>query len=831
MASTVVPTFIEDLLSQMTLREKVSLLAGTNMWYTVPVERLGIPSLKMTDGPNGARGAGSLTGGVKTTCFPAGISLASTWNTDLVERVGQALADETKMKGAQVLLGPTVNIQRSPLGGRNFECFSEDPYLSARLAVAYINGLQREGVGASIKHYVCNDEEFERFSISSEVRERVLREIYLQPFEATVRETRPWTIMAAYNLVNGIPASESPYLLTEILRDEWGFDGVVVSDWFESVKSTAASVNAGLDLEMPTPRWRGEKLLEAVESGEVAEATIETSVRRLLLLLDKAGLFEHPEAVTEQAIDLPERRALVREAAAEGIVLLKNEQQVLPLQHKQLTSIAVIGPNTRVAQITGGGSAQVNPHYAVTPFEGIMARVGDYVRVGYEQGCTNYRLLPLLDTSLLLAGTQGSERGLAIEYFNNDNPTGTPVNRETQSTADLMWSGQLPEGVDPQQFSARVSGRFTPQETGPYTFSLVSAGLSRVSIDGREVIENWTQQTPGGEYFGFGSTEVQAVVPLEAGHEYLLTLEFARSEASLLAAVRLGGLPSVPAAAIQRAARLAAASDVAIVCVGFGGEWQSEGFDRPDMELPGMQNALVEQVAAANPRTVVVLNTGSPITMPWLDKVAAVVQAWYPGQECGNAIADVLFGDVTPSGKLPQTFPVRLEDNPAYLNFAGENGKVYYGEGLFVGYRYYDKKRIAPLFPFGFGLSYTTFSYSPLRLSAQEINPDDTLQVSVDVTNTGLRAGKEVVQLYVRDEQARLQRPEKELKAFAKVHLEPGECKTVTLSVARNALAYYDDLAHEWVAEAGKFEVLVGASSQDIRATATFVLADSSSWL
>ncbi len=831
MTFPLIPTFIEDLLSRMTLQEKVSLLAGTDMWYTVPIERLGIPSLKMTDGPNGARGAGSFTNGVKTTCFPAGISLASTWNTELVGRVGQALADETRAKGAQVLLGPTVNIQRSPLGGRNFECFSEDPYLSARLAVAYITGLQQEGVGASIKHYVCNDEEFERFSISSEVRERVLREIYLPPFEAAVREAKPWTIMAAYNLVNGVAASENPYLLTGILRDEWSFDGVVVSDWFESVKSTAASVNAGLDLEMPFPRWRGEKLLEAVARGEVTEATVETSVRRLLLLLDKAGLFEHPEAVPEQAIDLPERRALVREAAAEGIVLLKNEQQVLPLQHERLTSIAVIGPNAQVAQVTGGGSAQVNAHYAVTPFEGIVAKVGDQVRVGYEQGCTNYRLLPLLDTSLLLAGTQGSERGLAVEYFNTNNVSGTPINRETQSTADIMWFGELPAGVDPQQFSARISGRFTPQETGPYTFGLVSAGLSRLSIDGREVIENWTQQTHGIEYFGFGSTEVQAVVSLEAGHEYLLTLEFARSETSLLAAVRLGMLPPVPADAIERAVQLAATSDVAIVCVGFGGEWQSEGFDRPDMELPGKQNALVEQVAAANAHTIVVLNTGSPVTMPWLNNVAAVVQAWYPGQECGNAIADILFGDVTPSGKLPQTFPVRVEDNPAYLNFPGENGKVYYGEGLFVGYRYYDKKQVVPLFPFGFGISYTTFSYSPLRLSAQEIGSNDTLQVSVDVTNTGSCAGKEVVQLYVRDEQASLQRPEKELKAFTKVHLEPGECKTVTLSIAREALAYYDDRAHKWIAEAGEFAVLVGASSQDIRATASFTLTNSSSWL
>ena len=819
---------IEALLSQMTLQEKVAMLAGTNDWYTVPVERLGIPFLKMTDGPNGARGAGGFSAGVKAACFPAEILLASTWDTNLLERVGQALAREAKMKGAQVLLAPTVNIQRSPLGGRNFECFSEDPYLSARLAVAYITGLQREGVGASLKHFVCNDEEFERFSISAEVRERALREIYLLPFQAAVHEAHPWTIMAAYNKVNGIAASEHPYLLTEVLRHEWGFDGVVVSDWFYSVKSTAASVNAGLDLEMPSPRWRGEKLLVAVERGEVAEATIDTSVRRLLQLLVKADLFEHAEAAPEQDIDLPEHRALIREAAAEGIVLLKNEQHVLPLQRERLNSIAMIGPNAQVAQIMGGGSAQVNAHYAITPFDGIMARVGDRVSVGYEQGCTNYRLLPLLDTGQLVAGVRGSEHGFAIEYFKSSDLTGAPIHRETQLTSELMWFGQFPEGVNPQQFSLRATCRFTPQETGPYTFGLASAGLSRLSIDGREVIENWAQQTPGGEYFGFGSSEVQAVVPLETGHEYLLTLEFARSEAASLAAVRLGCLPPVPADAIERAVALAASSDVAIVCVGFGGEWQSEGFDRPDMELPGKQNALIEQVAAANPRTIVVLNTGSPITMPWLSSVAAVVQAWYPGQECGHAIADVLFGDTNPSGKLPQTFPVRLEDNPAYLNFPGENGKVYYEEGLFVGYRYYDKKKIAPLFPFGFGLSYTTFSYSPLRLSAQEIGPDDTVEVSVDLTNTGQRTGKEVVQLYIRDEQAKLQRPEKELKAFAKVHLEPGECKTVTFSITRDALAYYNDLAHEWIAEAGEFEILVGSSSQNIRATAMFTLTATS---
>src|SRR5438067_2267837 len=541
---------VEDLLRQMTLQEKVAMLAGTKTWYTVPVERLGIPSLKMSDGPNGARGAGGLTGGVKTACFPAGISLASTWNTDLLERVGQALAREAQMKGARVLLGPTVNIQRSPLGGRNFECFSEDPYLSARLAVAYIHGLQQEGVGPSLKHYVCNDEEFERFTLSSEVRERPLHEIYLQPFQTAVREVQPWTIMAAYNLVNGIPASENAYLLTEILRHEWDYEGVVVSDWFMSVKSTATSVNAGLDLEMPSPKWRGEKLLAAVERGEVTEATLDTSVRRLLQLLVKAGLFSpevpqtsFPETMPEQAIDLPEHRVLIRQVAAEGCVLLRNEQHLLPLQREHLTSIAVIGPNAMVAQIMGGGSAQVNAHYAISPFEGIANTVGGQISVRYEQGCTNHKYQPLLDMSLLLAGKEGSEHGLAIEYFNNSDLSGAPVFKETKTTSELMWFGETPEGVDPQQFSFRATGRFTPRGTGDYTFGLVSEGPGRFSIDGRVLIDKWSQAKAIGVGDFLGAAETQETLTLEALGTYLLRLEYAKPEESPLAMVRLGCLP------------------------------------------------------------------------------------------------------------------------------------------------------------------------------------------------------------------------------------------------------------------------------------------------
>ncbi|WP_220195219.1 beta-glucosidase [Ktedonospora formicarum] len=819
---------IESLLQQMTLQEKVAMLAGADMWHTVAIERLGIPALKVSDGPNGARG-GAMQGGVTAACFPSGIALASTWNTELVERVGQALAQEARTKGARVLLAPTVNIHRTPIGGRNFESFSEDPYLTARMAVAYIRGLQSQGVGATVKHYAGNESEFERHSMSTEIDERTLREIYLPPFEAAVREANTWAVMASYNLVNGIPASEHPVLLRNILREEWGFDGAVVSDWFLSVKSTAASVNEGLDLEMPGPGlWRGEKLLQAVKDGEVEESTLDESVRRLLRLLEKAGKFEHPEEEPEQAVNNPEHRALIREAAASGMVLLKNDHDVLPLRRESSRSLAIIGPNAKVAQIMGGGSAQVNPHYIVTPYDGILANAGEQITIGYEQGCTNHKLLPLLDTQLLLAA---EDSGLKLEYFNAPTPGETPVYQEFATSSERMWFGPLPEGVNPQEFAVRASGRFVPKESGRHSFSLVSAGLSRLFIDGQEVLDNWTSQSRGDTYFGMGSTEVRSQIEMVAGREYELVMEFGKSATSMASAMRLGYLPPLPEDMLERAVTLAAQSEVALVFVGLSGEWESEGFDRAHMELPGEQNKLIARIADVNPKTVVVLSSGSALAMPWLEQVAAVVQAWYPGQECGNAIADILFGDVNPSGKLPQTFPVRLEDTPAYLTYPGENGRVYYAEGLFVGYRYYDKKHVAPLFPFGFGLSYTDFVYSQLNVSAKQIGAGESVRVSLEVTNTGKCAGHEIVQLYVRDVKSSLHRPEKELKAFSNVRLEVGETRTVTLEIGREALAYFDDNAHQWVAESGEFEVLVGSSSQDIRATTTFELTETSSWL
>ncbi len=583
-----------------------------------------------------------------------------------------------------------------------------------------------------------------------------------------------------------------------------------------AITALLAAANDGLDIEMPGPtKYRGEQLLDAVLSRKVNADAVRDSARRILRLIARVGAFDAPTIPEEQAIDRPEHRALIRRAGAEGIVLLKNNG-VLPLDKQALKTIAVIGPNARRAQIMGGGSAQVNAHYRVTPYDGIAAQVGASVELGHEVGCINHKLLPLL------------REPCTVEYFNSRDLSGAAVFRTEMPDAELMWLHDLPRGVHPTAFSARLTTRFTPEAGGAHQFSLVSAGLSRLFVNEQLVVDNWKAWQPGDTYFGEGNAEAIETVELHVGQTYSVTVEYACPAAGALGikAVRVGALRPLGDDASDRAAALAAASDVALLFVGMTGEWDTEGADRPHMDLPGRQNELIARVAAANSRTVVVLQTGAPVTMPWLDQVAGVLEAWYPGQECGNAIADVLFGVVNPSGKLPQTFPVRLHDNPAFINYPGENGRVRYGEGIFVGYRYYEKKQLAPLFPFGFGLSYTTFDYDNLEISAEVIDPDEQLTITMDVTNTGQRAGQEVVQLYVRDVVSRLARPEKELKGFAKVDLAPGETKTVRLTLEAQSLAYYDDARAAWVAEAGQFAIVLGSSSQDLRAGAMFRLAE-----
>jgi beta-glucosidase len=697
------------------------------------------------------------------------------------------------------------------------------------MAVAYIEGVQSQGVGACIKHFVCNDSEFERKTISSEVRERALREIYLPPFKAAIEEVEPWAVMSAYNKINGTWASENPYTLLEILKGDWGFEGFVVSDWW-GTNSTVPAANGGLDIEMPgPPLYMGDKLLKAVRQGQVSEQVIDDKVRRILRIMIKAGVFENPDAASERAVDRPEHRELAREAAAEGMVLLKNERDLLPLDDQKIQSIAVIGPNANVARFRGGGSSRVNPHYIVTPLEGITRRCGDAVQVSYEQGCTNHRRIPVLDNQYVNSSGDKILSGFTGEYYNNLDLSGEPVHMGTANALHMEFSGDIYSYIDEDEFSVRWTGVITAHITGAYTFSLSSAGLSRLALDDALVMDNWTAQARGEEAAGAGRKETTAQVDLAEGRSYDVKVEYSSENTLSHRWLRVGFMHPLPDDAMERAAAIAADSDVALVFVGTSEEWESEGFDRADMKLPGDQDELVRKVAAANPNTVVVLNNGSPLEMgSWIDRVPAVLEAWFPGQECGTAMADILFGEVNPSGKLSTTFPKRLEDNPAYINYPGENGMVLYGEGLFVGYRYYDKKDVVPLFPFGHGLSYTTFEYGELEMDSNEVRPGGEVRVTVEVHNTGEREGREVVQLYVRDVESSLVRPEMELKGFKKVNLKPGGSERVSFTLTRKSLCFYDPSSRQWIAEPGEFEVLVGSSSRDIRTRGSFWMVDSS---
>ena len=797
---------IEELIRKMTLDEKISMLAGADLWYSVPLPRLKIPAFKVTDGPNGSRGA---QGGMGPTsvCTPVGIALGATWNIKLMEQVGEVLGDEVRQKGAHLLLGPTVNIHRSPIAGRNFECFSEDPYLSGEVATAYIKGLQSKGVGACIKHFVCNEQEFERNSISSEVDERPLREIYLEPFRKAVSAAKPWAVMSSYNRVRGVFASENDYTLKTVLKNEWAFDGIVVSDWYGTYTENVPA--GGLDLEMPGPArsMSADNVKQALDTGKLTEAGLDDKIRRLLLVIEKAGLFEKPELASETGEDKPEHRKIIRQAAQEAIVLLKNENNILPLEG--VKSIAVIGENARWTQILGGGSSMVVPHYVISPLDGIRSRAAGKAKVEYAPGCFIHRTLPAPDSDTL--STASGDCGLFVEVFDNLDFSGKPTFTQTNKNVQFGWFGQSVPNVDQSRFAVRLSGFFTPKESGLHTFGLSTIGRGRLYIEAREVIDNWTVATP--------YVEKTIEMQMTAGQRYSVKIEYNWVGNPIWRSLSLGHMPPQAADMAAEALGLAGSSEVVVLVAGLTPEWEAEGFDRVDMKLPGFQDQLIEQVASVNPNTIVVLNCGSPVEMPWLDKVRGVVQLWYDSQEQGNALADVLFGDASPSGKLPITFPKRLQDNPSYINFPGEGGKVSYGEGLFVGYRYYDKKGIEPLFPFGYGLSYTSFEYSNLRLKPEEFNIADGLTVSLDVRNVGKRPGKEAVQIYVHDVRSSLVRPEKELKAFVKVSLKPGESTTVTVQLDQEAFWFYDATHGDWITQPGEFEILAGASAQDIRLT------------
>lgn len=779
----------DKLLQALTLEEKALLTAGADMWSTPAIERLGLPAIRVTDGPNGARGSSLLgLGDASAVCVPCGSALGATFSPALVERVGAMLGEEARTKSCRVLLAPTINLHRSPLGGRNFECYSEDPLLTGRIAAGFIRGVQSQGVATTAKHFVGNDAEFERHTIDSVIDERTLREIYLRPFEIAVKEGGTLGIMTAYNRLNGTWCAEHPDLLNGILRGEWGFDGFVVTDWF-SAGSTVGSAQAGLDLQMPGPgRFFGASLAEAVASGEVEESVVDDIVGHMLSVWSRIGALKDPGDGEERSIDRPEHRLLAREAAAESMVLLRNDG-LLPLDRGAIRKLAVIGPNADRAQIMGGGSAALRPHHWTTPLDALRERLGDDVEIVHERGCWTEMTTPAIAASVVSEG-----RGFSVEHFAGLDCSGDPIHRQAGQSSQLMYFGRPAPDLTPGDFSLRAVGRYVPQETGEYTLTLVQAGRARVLIDGEVLIDGFENPPPRGKaFFTMASEELEAGVSLRAGEEVEIEIQYAAQGAVVLAGAKVGLRPPVGEGLVERAVAAAREADAAVLIVGTNGDWESEGHDRTSLALPGDQDRLIREVCAANSNTVVCVNTGAPVCMDWSDRTRALLQIWFAGQEMGGALGDVLFGERDPGGRLPTTLPLRIEHTPSYGNFPGENSELRYGEGLLVGYRWYDTRGIDVRFPFGHGLSYTQFEIGAPKPSSTHFDAGEVLRVEVPIENVGDRAGSEVVQCYIEPERPRLFRPDRELRAFEKVHLEPGESTTVVLEFDDRAFAYWDD--------------------------------------
>jgi beta-glucosidase len=804
---------VEDLLKKMTVDEKVAMLAGRDIWNTVAVERLGIPSITMTDGPHGVRStapeAGRKMGAV--TAFPTGIAMGAAWNPELVEQVGQALGEETRGMDCDILLGPCVNIVRDPRGGRNFETFSEDPYLTGRTAVAYINGVQSQGVGTSLKHFAANNYEIERHRASTNVDERTLREIYLAQFEMAVKEARPWTVMCSYNRINGVYASQHEHLLNEILKGEWGFEGAVVSDWAAN-HTIFESVQGGLDLEMPGPAKYYTLLGDALHNWQIDEDVVDEAVRRVLRLVVLSGRMDKP--LSKGSVNTLAHQKLARKLAEEAITLLKNDGGLLPLG-KRVKTIAVIGPNAAEAVIEGGGSSRVPPLYRVSPLEALQKQVGSKVKIEYAIGSDNVDKPFTVPHSWLPGGLHG-------EFYELADFSGEPLEARDGFGTDFWWhTAWTPMEIKP--VAMRWTGSLTVPVDGAYKIILTHAGKVTLFLDGKAILKSVAPKPGAGDFSAAGETTQM----LQAGKSYELRMDYARHTEQEIVSYSLGigmAFEKGKDTRLEQAVELATRCEVALVFAGYPEAFESEGRDRPSMELMGGQDELIAAVAQANPHAVVVLNVGAPVSMPWAGQVAAIVQAYYPGMENGNAVASVLLGKVNPSGKLPLTFPVRLEDSPAYINASYPGCReVNYGEGIFVGYRYYDQKDVTPLFPFGHGLSYTSFTYSDLKVT-KKFKAGGKVDVSLTVTNSGEAAGKEVVQLYVSDRKSALPRPPKELKGFAKLALGPGEAGKVAFTLDERAFSYYDPHKQGWVAEPGEFDVLVGSSSRDIRVKAKVTL-------
>ncbi len=798
---------VESILSRMTTDEKLEIIGGINDLDTHAIPRLGIPALKMSDGPMGIHDYGL------TTAYPANIALAASWDVDLARRFGTSMGKDARARGVHFILGPGMNIYRAPMNGRNFEYFGEDPYLASRMAVATIEGIQGfQHVIATAKHFAGNNSEFARMTLSSDIDERTLREIYLPAFEASVKEAHVGAVMDAYNLVNGVYMTANDHLNNEILKKEWGFDGIVMSDWGGTHDGLAAA-NGGLDLEMPSPSFMNrETLLPSLNNGKLSMAALDDKVRRILREAIRLGFVEQSQRDSNIPLYSQEGRQVALEEARGGMVLLKNERYVLPLDENKVKTIAVIGPDAYPAVLSGAGSAEAKPFNSVSYLEGISNRAGTKINVLYDVDLPN--LDQIFENSEFVVAP-GGEKGLKGEYFDNADLNGTPVMARTDPHVHFDWGeGSFAPGHPVDNFSIRWTGYFIPKTTGEYQFFTSSDDGARLYIGDERTIDDWTPHS---------QTMDTCIKHLEAGQAYKIRLEYFDAVSSAIIGF---GVTRADSFVGNKTKALAAKADVVIICVGFDDKTEGEGFDRR-FELPGGQDELIRQISAVNKNTIVVITAGGNVDMTqWVDRVPAILHAWYPGQEGGTALAQILFGDHSPSGKLPASFERRWEDNPTFHNYYPAKGesRVQHAEGVFVGYRHYDRSPTKPLFPFGFGLSYTTFAYGNLSVSPQTGNLNEPVVVSFDVRNTGQREGAEVAELYVGDSHASVPRPVKELKGFGKVNLKPGESRRVILKLERRAFSFYDVTKKDWSAEFGDFAILVGGSSDKIELQGKFGL-------
>jgi beta-glucosidase len=786
---------VEKLLGQMTLEEKLAYIGGVNAMSIRPIPRLGLPEIRMSDGPLGVRRD------KPSPRYPAGIALAASWNRDLAQWEGVSIARDCRARGIHVLLAPGLNINRLPICGRNFEYLSgEDPYLASEMVVPFIRGVQSQGVVATAKHFAANNQEINRQNINVIVTERALREIYLPAFEAAVRVAKVGAVMDAYNKVNGDYCTENSFLNRSVLKGEWGFDGVLMSDW-GATHSASGPVLGGLDLEMPSGLWMNSKnLLPAIRRGEITEQQIDDKVRRILRLIVRMGYLDRPQLDPTIPENNPESGRTALAIAEEGIVLLKNEKNVLPLDRARIKKIAVLGPDAHPGVPAGWGSSYVNPYYAVSVLDGLVNNKGPETTVDYfDVGVGNFGTSHFEHEDASLRPVEG----LRAEYFSNLTFSGAAIIDRVDQRINFDWlTPDFAHRGLPSEFTVRWTGMIRSDSTSLHVFRARADSGIRVYLDEQLIIDDWADHAARPDV---------ATRFLDAGRTYRLRVEYKNSGGG--GAIAQFGWASLKVPDVIRE------YDAAIVCVGFDDGSEGEGFDRT-FELPDGQDDLVNGVAEKNPKTIVVINSGGNVDMHrWLEKVPVLLHAWYPGQEGGNALAKILFGDVNPSAKLPVTFEANLNDNPAFDSYPSDDGgeSVHYDEGVFVGYRGYDHLRIDPLFPFGLGLSYTQFEYSNLRIEQGDRADPCNVKVSFEVRNRGDRVGAEVAQLYVGAAQPTVERPVRELKGFAKVFLLPGESKQTTLSLDRRSFAYFDSRTGQWRTDPGKYEISVGASSRDLR--------------